>query len=222
MSTNQKTFNRNIISTDSQFRQTRNMLVNSLQIDKLSYDDWSERPNDQKAVLLFVNFYEQIELAWYKVRGEHTYEEDGVSEALNTCSYLCGLSLKSGKSGVSKINKNSYTPNFIFTAMKNAFNSLNYERKSTRSQYQHPNDEITVCSQYSNNSDGDDLDLFQFVGDRTDTVSVIESNNFWSLIEDMDLDTQEVVDRLINGERIRKDQEKIVEKLREKLAQFSR
>lgn len=213
---------REILTSQSQFRQTRNMLVNALQTDKLSYDEWSIRPDNQKAVLLFVNFFEQIELAWYKERGKHTYEEDGVSEALNTCSYLCGLSLKSGKQGNSKINQNSYNPRFIFSAMKNAFNSLNYERKSTRSQYRHPNDEITVCGQYTKSSEGDELDIFEFLSDGDDIVSEIESNNFWSIIENMDLNAQEVVDRLINGKKLCKGQEKIVEELKRKLIAFCR
>ena len=64
---------------NNQFRETRKLYINYLQYTKpLSYVEWVALPEDHKAAALFVQYFDQIELAWYKAKSFFTSEEDGV------------------------------------------------------------------------------------------------------------------------------------------------
>lgn len=213
----------------SQFKQTRDLFAQFTGISgSISYEDWATKPEDMKAAILFVNFFDQITLAWYKEQGEHTYEEDAVDEAVHICSKLCGRSVKQvrdikDKEGnilgvdLSKtdcgcaINKNTFTPAYIFNAMRNAFSSLNYERTLVRSTYRHPDDvkaNLPYCqNQYFKDVNGDEQDIFSTVGDMNTPDVEFERKEFWMAMEDkMSTQTEELLKKLMSMD------DKIVEK----------
>ena len=67
----------------SPFYQTRDMFKEFIGVDTpLAYSTWMELDPDKKAAALFVNFFDQITLAWYKVKSFYAVDEDGVSTCL--------------------------------------------------------------------------------------------------------------------------------------------
>lgn len=194
---------KNTTYVSNQFKQTRDMFASATGMtESISYEEWATLPTDLKAAALFVNFYDQITLAWYKTKGEHTYEEDGVDEAMHICSKLCGLSTK--QNDVMKaacgcaITAATFKPAYMFNAIRNAFSSLNYERKSTRSQYQHPDDEITVQGQYFVGSTGDEEDIFACFSNGETMQEGFERKEFWAVIENLDIKAQDAIEKLMD------------------------
>lgn len=67
----------------NQFYETFKLLKDSTNYTKpLSYDEWLYVPDSLKVGVLYVQFYEQISLAWYKLKTKAAIEEDCVSEVL--------------------------------------------------------------------------------------------------------------------------------------------
>jgi hypothetical protein len=67
----------------NQFKTTYRYLKTATHYTKpLSYDEWLNIADDLKVGVLFVQFYEQISLAWYKLRTAAAVEEECVSEVL--------------------------------------------------------------------------------------------------------------------------------------------
>ena len=67
----------------SPFYQTRDMFKEFIGVDTpLAYSTWMELDPDKKAAALFVNFFDQITLAWYKAKSFYAVDEDGVSTCL--------------------------------------------------------------------------------------------------------------------------------------------
>lgn len=70
-----------------QFKATYNSIANAINYtEPLSYDQWLKLHDDYKAGALFVQFYDQICLAYRKLYNNATVEEECVSEIL---AYLC-------------------------------------------------------------------------------------------------------------------------------------
>jgi len=190
----------------SQFKQTQQMFGNYLgESTQLTYDDWYNAPDDCKAPLLYTNFYDQITLAWYKVGGVHTYEEEAVSEALAMCNFLCGLQVKErGRVSEVKINRSTFTKSYIYNVMRNAFSSLNYERKATDSTYVHQDAAkrgyITVVGQQvlvdaereveRSDISADYVNVYQ--EQSGDMISTITHNNLMDYILNLDASVTEV------------------------------
>lgn len=66
-----------------QFKETYNLLKDYTHYTKpLSYNEWLALADDYKVGVLFVQFYEQISLAWYKLKTKAAIEEECVSEVL--------------------------------------------------------------------------------------------------------------------------------------------
>ena len=189
----------------SGFKKTFNMFKEFTELSRtISYQEWAERPFDERVAIILVNFYDQIQLAWYKHRGEHTWEEEGVEEAMLMCSKLCGLSLKQPtlEKAVCKctINESSYNPRYIYSIFVNAFKSLNYETTRVRSDYQHPKaierGDIQVTGQYFIDVNGVEQDVFNHVSNDGDMEDELIRSEMWDLIESSDDVTKDVIDKL--------------------------
>ena len=67
----------------TQLHKTRALYSNYIGYDKpLTFDEWNELPFGSKAAALFVQFFDQISLAWFKTKSFYTPEEDGISEVM--------------------------------------------------------------------------------------------------------------------------------------------
>ena len=72
----------------NRFRETYNSMREAVGYEKpLSYQEWLNLRDDYKAAWLYVQFFDQISLAWYKVsvNNIHADADNGVSEMLSYC-----------------------------------------------------------------------------------------------------------------------------------------
>lgn len=127
-----------------QFKATYNYLVNKLGVynNDLPYRCWNSKPQDTKACYLYINFFQQIQFAWYKAGFSYVDECEAVSIVLQ---YL----LKN----VPKIENNSkrYSNSYIYQVAFNCIRSLHWRKRDrNRNEY-----EVSSVLQ----SDGEEFDI---------------------------------------------------------------
>lgn len=209
------------------FNETRNLFRTYLNYTgPLSYEQWLATADDSKAAVLFVQFFDQITLAWYKTKSFFVLEEDGVYTMLQ---YL------TKNVPIIKENPKRFTPNYIYRVAYNCLYCISHDIKRDIERYERETSNIIFNGE-------DELNLF-------DTVPATDPDindrwtqaHFWAIIETMGPATQKVVNHLINGDPLTKvgkrsksyatdplrdievtleEMEVIVEELKTKLAAF--
>lgn len=185
----------------SQFRETYNLYRNALSNYSfpLSREDWLAAPYEEKAVLLFVNFFPQVEFGWCKGRYKtgsskvtgHSYiqEEDAI-DTIN--QYLM--------KNVDKIiaQPSRYSPAYIYQVTYNCITCINFaEAGRIRAQVETSNN--------VENGEGDTLDLFDFVPYTEDPAEVREAKEaLWTLLDKMGPKAKKVANHLITGDPLTK------------------
>ena len=216
------------------FAETRNLFTLYTQyVEPLTFDQWNDLPEDRKSAVLFVQFYDEITLAWYKLSFKAPWvpDEDGVS---CVCQYL--------EKNVKKIEDDPkrFTSAYIYQVAYNCIYCITIDPPKPRERAQKEVNHIAA------GSDGTEYDLY----DTASTLSAEEElelkiykNMFWKVIEDSGLETQKVVNYLLNDMNLTKvskrskmyevdplrdvevkleDVEKIIVDLRVKLEKFRR
>ena len=177
----------------SQFRDTRNNYLQYLSdfTFPLTYEAWLNADDEYKAVLLFVNFFDEIELAWYKTRFSFVVEDDAVSQI--------NVYLMKNIEFIKKDPKR-FRPNYIYTVAANCLRSLTYiERDINREKFDVAH-ELDVGSE-----NGDVVNLYDLAPHEDDPYEVrIAKEAVWDIVDKM---TEElgpkvlkVINRLINPE----------------------
>lgn len=169
----------------NQFRETRKIYSEFLQYTKpLSYVEWVALPEDNKAAALFVQFFDQIELAWYKAKSIFTTEEDGVYTVMQ---YL----MKNVQ--IIKENPNRFTPKYIYKVAYNCLYCICHDPIIERIRWE------TTVSNIVHTDEGD-LDLFDTTVSIHSEVEVqYDRNQFWKLLESLDPKARKVVNNLMGG-----------------------
>lgn len=176
----------------------------------LSYDDWMTVSENQKAAVLYVQFFEQITLAWYKVRSFYAQEEDGVSTMMQYLQKNVPLI---------KENRKKFTPQYIYKVAYNCLYCICHDIKRDKMRWETECSNIVAC--------GDDvLDLFDTVAAEPDFLDGYElRNNFWGALEALGDDAQTVVADILEGTSTRainkKRRAEILDKIREVLTPFA-
>jgi len=153
--------------------------------EPLSYSEWCKLPSGHKAAVLYIQFFDQVTLAWYKLKSVYSVEADGVDEVLQ---YL--------QKNVEKIEKDEkrFTPAYIYKVCYNCLYCLCRDPNRYKRAYENECSNIVGYGE-------DELDLFDIQVDKSDKYdeyckdSVREA--FWKLIEDTDMDTKLVVAKLL-------------------------
>lgn len=212
--------------TCSAFYATYKMFRNYLGYDgPLSYELWLALPEDHKAAGLFVQFYDTISLAWYRLKTPAAIEEDCVSEVIK---YLI--------KNVSKIENDAkrYSPKYIYRVVYNCIYCKSvdpYNGQTAASSWYTNNVSPYVCSDC-----GCEVSLFDtMVGPDEDSVfTTLLANdrarsNFWKKIYDIGPKAVSVICTLMDEHtqetrrlpRVSEDEfEEILAKLRIELAEF--
>ena len=186
----------------------------------LSFDEWNKLPQTHKAAVLYLQFFDQIMLAYYKTRREYATDADAVSEVMQ---YLI--------KNVGKIEEDSkrFKPSYIYKITWNCLSCLFWDDPSysiRKRTYDNERSNITTTAS------GEELNLYDTVKSRySDLYDEIHDTEvkarFWELLEDADAQTLDVVARLINdhSERRRRVSEarklEIIQELRELLDELS-
>lgn len=170
------------------FKETKNLFIDYTNYSRpLSYAEWLSVPDDNKAAILYVQFYEQITLAWFKTKSFFVLEEDGVSTMLQ---YLVK------NVPIIKENPKRFTPAYIYKVAYNCLYCISHDIKRDIARWENETSNIVTSG------DGDELDLFDTVviGDGFDES--MTRGDFWAIIEMMGPETEKVINHLLNGESL--------------------
>ncbi len=196
------------------FKETKALFSNAISVDfPLSYEGWLAVKADLKAAALFVNFYDQITLAWSKAKSEFTADEDGVSIVMQ---YL----IKNVP--IISDNEKKYNPSYIYRV---AYNCMGCLRRVQREQDRYS----LTTGQYAVVDDDNEVDLFAtIIGDDCDMVDNIYHkmyiSSIWSIISQLDETEKDYIEYLLGRNKLmaraRKREDAIVEDLKSKLRKY--
>lgn len=183
------------MTTNSEFVNTRNLFEEYLNYDRdkpLSYVEWCNLPDDYKTAALFVQFYDQITLAWYKLKKSYSQECDGVEEVLQ---YL--------NKNVPRIEEDPrrFTPSYIYTVSWNCLDCVCWEG-GVKSKI-HKNEVSNIQNTQQSNMEESVFDLFDTVVQEFDPMleaikSRFNTKRFWEIIENDADDTIIVVAKILS------------------------
>ena len=174
----------------NQFRETRKIYSDYLQYTKpLSYVEWVSLPEDHKAAALFVQFFDQIELAWYKAKSFFTSEEDGV---YTTMQYL----MKNVP--IIRDNPKRFTPQYIYKVAYNCLYCICHDPVIERIRYETTTSNVVP-------TDNGEVDLFDTTVSIHSRVEIsYERNELWKALDSLGLKGQKVINHLLNNAPLKK------------------
>lgn len=181
----------------SAFKETYNMFRTHIGYTKpLSYDQWSSSDDQHKAAVLFVQFYEQITLAWYKVRSFYANEEDGVSTILQYLQKNVPVILDCPK---------RFAPSYIYKVAFNCLYCICHDIQRDKDRFENEVSDTVVVDEGEVICLSDNISLRRDKGVSMD--SQISLNEFWSVVEstllneegDVDSDAMAVLNKLLGG-----------------------
>lgn len=154
----------------------------------LSYEEWLSAADDLKAAVLYCQFFEQITLAWYKLKSVYSTEADGVAEVLQY--------LQKNVSNI-KADSNKFSPAYIYRVVYNCLYCLCRDPNRYKAAYENE------CSNIQMSSDGE-FDLFDTYVDPNHSIeselASVERERIWNVIESRGRKTVIVVAELIGEE----------------------
>lgn len=196
-------------SYEAPFVATRTIFRNVVGYEPLSYEEWLNVPDHFKAAALYVTFFNQITLAWSKAKSFYVDDEDGVSTLLQ---YLVK------NTPLIKDNEKKYTPGYIYKIAYNCMYCVSRDIKRDKDAYENNTSQYIQCGE-------DVLDLFDTVPSIDNIDDLSKKKKFWSIIDNVDDDTFEVIANLIDHSRmpagLGKKKASIIEDLRSKLEEVS-
>lgn len=226
--TNHDPYEVSLSELGTQFQQTKIRFREFANYERpLTYDEWMDAPDECKAAILYVQFYDQITLAWMKTKDVYTDINDGVSEILQ---YL--------NKNVEKIKADGkrFTPNYIYRVAFNCLSCLSWNDPELNHRCRTYHNEVSNIVGYGE----DELDLFDtIVDERSETGSefdfegnhsyLVNATKFWDIVESMGKKTKLVVAKLL-GEKsytpkelnsvTEEETQEIMKELRVRLAGF--
>jgi len=185
----------------------------------LSYDEWAQVPDDQKVVFLFVQFFDEITLAWTKANAfDFIAPEEGVETVIQylqkqVCdryikghpkrkvsnSYFNSHRTECEEHRIIEENPKRFSPGYIYRIAYNCLYCICHDLKSVQDRWVNEVDPIVVLGE-------DELNLIDYnPSSRVASAEVIyeaESfeNEFWDIIEDMGVDAEKVMRYLLSGD----------------------
>lgn len=202
----------------NQFKETLNIFKLALENENYStYWEWMLIPNNFKAAALYVQFYDEITLAWSKTNKPFIEEETAISTLMQ---YLIK------NVDIIKENRKRFTPNYLYKIAFNAFYPLgriqrNIDEWLYRRKFYDVNIELLYQCELDSDNVGytDPFYISKFFVE--DTYFSDEQDQIWDIINSCDEDTKRVIESLLGGRALGKKltakYEKIVSELRLKL-----
>lgn len=227
-STNHDPYEVALSELGTQFQQTKIRFREFANYERpLTYDEWMAAPDECKAAILYVQFYDQITLAWMKTKSVYTDINDGVSEILQ---YL--------NKNVEKIKADGkrFTPNYIYRVAYNCLSCLSWNDPELNHRCRTYQNEVSNIVGYGE----DELDLFDTIVDENSETGaqfdfdanksyLVNATKLWDIVESMGKKTKLVVAKLL-GEKSytpkelnsvsEEETQEIIAELRVKLAGF--
>lgn len=197
-------------TTRTIFREYVNA-VSAVSNEPLSYEDWIKLPSEYKSAALYVQFFDEIILAWYKCKTSYASDEEGVETIMQ---YL--------EKNVPTIvnNRRRYSPNYIYRVAFNCLYCICHDRvvDKKRAELEHSNIVIT--------SEGE-VDVFDTLIGQVDVHPSSTSSQLWAIVDSLGDDANAVVSSLIEGIKLprtfgRNHRKDIIEQLKVQLEPFKK
>lgn len=191
------------------FYETRNLFKNYIQYTKpLSYVQWLALNDDHKAAALYVQFFNEILLAWNKAKSYDGDDDEAVETVLQ---YL----IKNTE--IIKKNPDRFKASYIYRVAYNCLYCICHDRKCDKERREFEISAIQCDSQ------GDEFNLLDsFIRDSDSVEYEIDKHLFWAIIEDLDVDSKTLVDNIIKDGKLPTDlsveNKQVVAELRIKFA----
>lgn len=172
------------------FKNARNCFSEGAQFSSdLTFEEWSQKPEDLKAAILFVQFYNQITMAWDKAFQRYQFidEEDALSIAMQYLQKQVDRNL---------MTEERFTPQYIYQVAWNAISALGWTR---RDQDRSANE----VSEVVQTSEGE-VSLYDTVVDSQsgDFEEILNNRELMNIIANLDDKSQKVLNHLVNGESL--------------------
>ena len=159
--------------------------------EPMSYDEWMEIPSDHKAAALFVQYFNQILLAWDRATTYHTFWGDDEEAVETTIQYL----MKNVP--IIENDKKRFSPKYIYRVVYNALYCIVHDRASDKARRER---EISI---HQVSASGDEYCLLDSICDTHQDVDLtINKSDFWKLIESCDEGTRELLDRILSSGKV--------------------
>lgn len=212
------------MSSFAAFHDTRVLFIESLgYTTPLSFNDWKAQPDDLKAAFLFVQFYNEITLAWDKADSlDFGDDTEGVSTVFQYLQKQVTTTQYFQKDDTSKKATAEYrrlhpegfiaveerkieedptrfSPGYIYRVAYNCLYCIcGHDRKCDKDRM---NNETSAVVMH----DGEELNVFDTFIDKKNCVeSVLESNSlekeFWSVIENTGVPAEKVMRYLLSND----------------------
>lgn len=191
------------------FYETKKLFTDYIQYTKpLSYVQWLALNDDHKAAALYVQFFNEILLAWNKAKSYDGDDDEAVETVLQ---YL----IKNTE--ILKKNPDRFKASYIYRVAYNCLYCICHDRKcdKERREFEIP---AIQCD-----DDGDEynmLDTFVTNGDSVECA--LDAQLFWAIVEDLDVDSKALIEIILKRGKLPTNMsaknQKIVAELRIKFA----
>ncbi len=198
----------------NQFIKTRNMFENAIGVKyPLTYEGWLAVRDDLKAAALYVNFFDEIKLAWSKAKSDFTSDEDGVSVVMQYLIKNVPIIIDESK---------RYNPKYIYRIAYNCMGCLRRVKRES----DHYN---LTTSNYISDCQGEESDLFAtMIGDDSDMLETTYKRRYdieiQQIIDNLDENAKKVIEYMLGSKtlskRIESNREDVVTYLRAKFAKY--
>lgn len=158
----------------------------------ISYETWLASDEEEKAALLFVNFYDQIVLAFSKSNADYVVSEDAVSTIL--------MVLVKNATILQTVDnaKKRFTPSYFYTVAWGAFYSL------VRSIANKARNEHEICNEVEDSNNDVLVNLYDLVPSVDDSYEIRQAKEaVWDIIAHMGPKAEKVANHLINGDTLK-------------------
>ena len=158
----------------------------------ISFETWLASDEEEKAALLFVNFYDQIILAFSKSNAEYVVSEDAVS------TILMVLMKNSTILQTVENAEKRFTPNYFYTVAWGAFYSL------VRSIANKARNDHEICNEVEDSDNEISVNLYDLAPSIDDTYEMRQAKEaVWDIIVHMGPKAEKVANHLINGDTLK-------------------
>lgn len=201
-----------------EFYETRKLYRDYTHYEKpLTFDQWSSLDHGYKAAVLFIQFFDEILLAWNKAK---SYDGDELEAVETVNQYLV--------KNVDKIMEEPkrFKAAYIYRVAYNCLYCVNHDRQIDKDRREREVDP------YVDKGDGTYLNITDFIPsskaqddfDEVEDDRLAKSKEFWDLVESVDKDADVIIKYIIGSrkdltKRASKKKDAVLEKMRELLVQ---
>lgn len=159
----------------------------------ITFEEWFTLPDSHKAAALFINFYNQITLAWTKAKADFTEDEDGLSTVMQ---YL----MKNVP--IIEANPNKYSETYIYRVAYNCMGCLRRNKTDVARCKECVSEWHSKDSCYGGS---DESSYFDFIGmDELADKLHLAADILYDLYGELDRDEKAVINNILKGTRLTK------------------